>query len=89
MTSLVCFFVIYKRHLSQSEEALYLLYFIIQFNTFGTATIRHCIQRPMIINTVKSYINPRTSKGGGGGSGSNGPPIGFSDLKFEAFKQSK
>ena len=29
---------------------------------------------------------PRTSKGGGG---SNGPPIGFSDLKFEAFKQSK
>ena len=24
-----------------------------------------------------------------GGGGSNGPPIGFSDLKFEAFKQSK
>ena len=23
------------------------------------------------------------------GGGSNGPPIGFSDLKFEAFKQSK
>ena len=32
-------------------------------------------------------LNPRTYKGGGGGS--NGPPIGFSDLKFEAFKQSK
>ena len=75
MTSLVYFFVIYKRHLSQSEGALYLLYFIIQFNTFGTATIRHCIQRPMIINTVKSYINPRTSKGGGGGGrGQMDPP---------------
>ena len=29
-------------------------------------------------------INPRTS-----GGGLNGPPIGFSDLKFETFKQSK
>ena len=25
----------------------------------------------------------------GGGGGSNGPPIGFSDLKFKSFKQSK
>ena len=35
---------------------------------------------------VDINVNPRTSKGGGGGS--NGPPIGFSGLKFEAFKQS-
>ena len=33
-------------------------------------------------------INPRTSKGGGGG-GVKWTPIGFLDLKFEAFKQSK
>ena len=31
-------------------------------------------------------LNPRTSKGG---RGSNGPPIGFSDLKSQAFKESK
>ena len=35
-------------------------------------------------------FNPRTSKGGwGGGGGVKWIPIGFSDLKFEAFKQSK
>ena len=32
-------------------------------------------------------VNPRTSKGGG--RGQMDPHIGFSDLKFEAFKQSK
>ena len=37
---------------------------------------------------VEIFFNPRTSKGGGGG-GLNGPSIGFSELKFEAFKQSK
>ena len=31
-------------------------------------------------------VNPRTSKGG---RGQMDPHIGFSDLKFEAFKQSK
>ena len=31
---------------------------------------------------------PSNDQGGGGGE-SNGPSIGFSDLKFEAFKQSK
>ena len=35
-----------------------------------------------------SMVTPRTSKEEGGGE-SNGHPIGFSDLKFEAFIQSK
>ena len=33
----------------------------------------------------KNIINPRTSKGGD----QIDPPLGFSDLKFEAFEQSK
>ena len=36
---------------------------------------------------IVSAVNPRTS--GGGEGGSNGPPMGFPYLKFEAFKQSK
>ena len=36
-----------------------------------------------LMKTCNLLFNPRTSKEGGG---SNGPPIGFSDLKFEAFK---
>ena len=35
-----------------------------------------------------TLFNPQTSKGGGG-EGVKWTPIGFSDLKFEAFKQSK
>ena len=48
------------------------------------------VNKHQILNygLIFSQFYPRTSKGGGGG-GSNGPPIGFSDLKFEAFKQSK
>ena len=43
----------------------------------------------VMVVIVIIIINPRTSKGGGGFVGSNGPLIGFSDLKFEAFKHSK
>ena len=46
---------------------------------FNTCSVQFTVQ-----------INPRTSKGGGGGGGIKWtPPIGFSDLKLEAFKQSK
>ena len=42
-----------------------------------------------LISITITNINPRTSKRSGGGGDQMDPPIGFSDLKFEAFKQSK
>ena len=62
------------------------IYFVEMVKSRYTYTTVHCFD----FFTLHSYngklyiINPATSKGG-----SNGPSIGFLDLKFEAFKQSK
>ena len=47
-------------------------------NTIGTCCYMNC--QPL-------YVDVSNVQRGGGGS--NGPPTGFSDLEFEAFKQLK
>ena len=56
--------------------------FQVRKKSYGLLALDH----QAVLSKCQMIFNPRTSKGEGG---SNGPPIGFSDLKFDALKQSK